>query len=81
MTNAKYQRIRKASQIGEYQTMFNLNFDRIPLDITNALNADMLGELVDVIHKAYEAGKQAGREHMLRNPEEAKIMLGNESMV
>lgn len=76
MRNAKYQRIRKASKIGNFNDTFVANFDRIPEEITKKLNAQDLGKLVDVIHKAYEAGKQAGREHMLRNPEEARIMLG-----
>lgn len=58
MRNAKYQRIRKASKIGNFNDTF-ANFDRIPEEITKKLNAQDLGKLVDVIHKAYEAGKQA----------------------
>lgn len=76
MRNDKYLRVKKASRIGTFGDTFQRNLDCIPEEIIKKINAQDLGKLVDVIQKTYEAGKQAGREHMIRNPEEAKIMLG-----
>ena len=48
---------KKSSKWGDCGDTYRKNRERIPDDIANALTAEQLGRLVDVIKTAYDAGK------------------------
>ena len=48
---------KKASKWGSYEETYRRNRERIPDDIADALTAEQLGRLADIVKEAYDAGK------------------------
>ena len=52
--------IRHYAQCGQYPSTFRTCLDMIPDDVRDALPAQQVAALVDVIHDSYETGYRAG---------------------
>ncbi len=72
----KYAETQEASKIGKYWKTFEVNYDNIPHDLKEKLDAKDLAKLVDAFYDNYQKGIINGMKQMYENPGESKIWIG-----
>ena len=58
----KVSRAKRLARCGAYNDTFTANWERIPAAIVEVASPEALGELVDSIKEAYDAGVEHGKE-------------------